>query len=157
MQLSDSETYLLLLRSAWLLLLKKELNTKLQFVRHTEAQFFPPERSAPISNPGRLHFLYLRTCNLNYLSLQNQKIGSMKKPAITLKQPGISNVMCYWVRLQQSAFGFSFSVFYLYSILKGQLLSMPFWSNAWPPEVLRGLNELIFISWFHFKKSLCHY
>lgn len=29
---------------------------------------------------------------MSYLSLQNQKPGSMKKPAITLKQPGINNV-----------------------------------------------------------------
>lgn len=62
---------------------------------------------------------------MNYLRLQNQKIGSMKKPVITLKQPGINNVGIIDEPVAKNIIGFTLSIFYLHSILKG-FLNMPF-------------------------------
>lgn len=94
MQLSVSETHWI--DNTWigtvLFLEKKERIPKdsLWVTRRPNSSFQPDQLIA--ANTGRLPLLsYFRTSNLNYLSLTNQKIGSMQKPEIAWKQAEINN------------------------------------------------------------------
>lgn len=79
MQLSDPETHLLIVKLEWFHLPMNGLNTKLWFVRHTYIHI----QLVIQATTCRFHLLSdLKTYNLNYPSLQNQKLGSMKNPTI---------------------------------------------------------------------------
>lgn len=94
------------------------------------------------ATPGRLHLLLsLRTCNLSYLRLQNQKIDSMKKPTITLKEPRISNVdIIEYVCSKECSWLQPTCIFSVLCVEKGFLKKHAIWTNAWPLRPL-GTGE----------------
>lgn len=92
MQLSDSETRLLIILRL-IPLVEKRAKSKTIISKTHEGPTLSSARSPHTAPTGRVHcVLYQRTSTVSYARLPNQKIGSMKKPAITLTQPGINNV-----------------------------------------------------------------
>lgn len=90
-QFGEPNVLLLVLGLAWLHLLRRVLNKRIQSVRHTDSWLWPSAQLLHPSNHRQLHLVsQWGMCTLNYPCLQNQEMGPMQKPVITVNQSGIN-------------------------------------------------------------------